>query len=380
MSLENQYGLQVASQVGTEHEYSINDANFRPLPISDRLIKLISGEIRHEVSFGGIKVSKELQKHALELIPSKPGSLSFLEDNLYNGLKSLKDTIGPDYHLLGLGMHPLLCLRETTYWDHDEQEYYHTYDRIFNIKQHGWLNIQALQINIPYQTDQNLVDMFNKIRSLIPYLIAVSASSPMVEGKITPYADNRLVFYIKNQSKIPDISHGIIPEKLRNLGDYIAINRGIYHQLKKCGAHILCQEWVNSRGVIVRFTRKCLEVKAIDEQECLHSDMAIVAFLMALLRSDLILEEDEEELKSIMQTSIKCGTSKLKPELLKLYKAALKNAKGAEKKYLQVISRRIDEGCLAEVMIQKLKENTGILPLLARMEWSLIENKSYFPD
>ena len=48
-------------------------------------------------------------------------------------------------------MHPLLTLEQTTYWDHDEQDYYQAYDRLFNIKQHGWLNIQALQINIPYR-------------------------------------------------------------------------------------------------------------------------------------------------------------------------------------------------------------------------------------
>ena len=252
----------------------------------------------------GILVSKELQKHAIELIPARPGSLSYLESNLYQGLCELYRATNHEYGFMGLGMHPLLNLEETTYWDHDEQEYYQAYDRLFNIKQHGWLNIQALQINIPYADKEELVAMFNKIRSLMPYLVAVSASSPMVEGKLTPYMDNRLVYYRQNQAAIPEICHDILPEKLHSVDDYVQINRQIYSKLKKCNAEILCREWVNSRGVIVRFTRRCLEVKAIDEQECLHSDMAFSAFLLALLRSDIALEEDESALLDMLEEAM----------------------------------------------------------------------------
>src|SRR5512136_384694 len=203
--------------VGTEHEYSINDRDFNPLPISDRIIERINGRVEHEVAFGGIKVSKELQKHAIELIPSRPGGLAFLEDNLFEGLQNLHQALGGEYILLGLGMHPLLTLDQTSYWDHDEQEYYRAYDRLFNIHQHGWLNIQALQINIPYGKQEHLVPMFNKIRALIPYLVAVSASSPIVEGKLTTYVDNRLVYYRENQRAIPQICNDILPEKLKSV-------------------------------------------------------------------------------------------------------------------------------------------------------------------
>ncbi|MCK9442355.1 MAG: glutamate-cysteine ligase family protein, partial [Methanothrix sp.] len=318
--------LAAASPIGTEHEYSINDKNHRPLAISDRIIQKIAGQVQHEVPFGGILVSKELQKHAIELIPARPGSLSFLESNLYQGLSELYRATNHEYGFMGLGMHPLLQLDETTYWDHDEQEYYQAYDRIFNIRQHGWLNIQALQVNIPYTGKDELVAMFNKIRSLMPFLVAVSASSPMVEGKLTNYMDNRLVYYRQNQAAIPEICHNILPEKLESVDDYVQINRQIYSELKKYKAEILCNEWVNSRGVIVRFTRKCLEVKAIDEQECLHSDMAFSAFLLVLLRSDLMLEEDESALLDMLEDAMRCGVAAMRPELERLLAAAEKSA------------------------------------------------------
>ena len=370
--------LAASSPIGTEHEYSINDKNCRPLAISDRIIQRIAGQVQHEVPFGGILVSKELQKHAIELIPARPGSLSFLESNLYRGLGELYRATNHEYGFMGLGMHPLLKLEETTYWDHDEQEYYQVYDRLFNIKQHGWLNIQALQINIPYAGKDELVAMFNKIRSLMPYLVALSASSPMVEGKLTSYMDNRLVYYRQNQAAVPEICHAILPEKLENVDDYVQINRQIYSELKKCGAEILCREWVNSRGVIVRFTRRCLEIKAIDEQECLHSDMAFSAFLLALLRSDLMLEEDESNLLSMLEDAMRRGVASMRPELQKLLAAAQECATVEEMRYLPLVEKRIEQGSLAEIMVQKLKEtDSRIEPLLEQMQWCLKENRPY---
>ena len=380
MHMALQKALPVSAPIGTEHEYSINDKNFRPLPISDRIIEQISGTVSDEVSFGGINLSKELQKHVIELIPAIPGTLSLLEERLYRGLCDLYKATNYGYVFLGLGMHPLLNLGETTYWDHDEQDYYQAYDRLFNIKQHGWLNIQALQINIPYMNQDELVSMFNKIRALMPYLVAVSASSPVVEGKRTPYMDNRLVYYRENQAQIPDICHGILPEKLESVNDYLEINRRIYSQLKGFQAEILCQEWVNSRGVIVRFTRRCLEVKAIDEQECLHSDMAMTAFLLALLRSELCLEEDENALHVLLEDAILHGVARLRPELEKLYKAALNSATKEELQYLPLVAKRIEHGSLAEIMAQKMHDTGRIEPILADMEWCLRENRPYLAE
>jgi len=381
MQKEIYRSLAIPPSIGTEHEYSINDRNQRALAISDRIIERISGRVDHETAFGGILVSKELQKHAIELIPNRPGSLSFLEENLYQGLCQLYRATNHEYSFMGLGMHPLLRLDETTYWDHDEQEYYQVYDRLFNIRQHGWLNIQALQINIPYQGQEELALMFNKIRSLMPYLVAVSASSPIVEGKATSYMDNRLVYYRDNQAAIPEICHGILPERLESMEDYVKINRGIYARLKERGADILCREWVNSRGVIVRFTRSCLEIKAIDEQECLHSDMAFSAFLLALLRSDLALEVDEKSLLSLLEEAMRRGTAGLRPELEKLLRQAEKSATSEERAYLPLMARRVEQGSLAELMMQKLEEAgrgvEEIKQLMHQMQWCLKENRPY---
>jgi gamma-glutamyl:cysteine ligase YbdK (ATP-grasp superfamily) len=363
-------------QIGTEHEYSINDKNFSPLPISDKIIEGISGSVQHEVALGDIKISKELQKHALELIPSRPGGLGFLEEHLYKGLLQLYRITGHRYRFLGLGMHPLLRLNQTSYWDHEEAEYYQAYHRLFNIKQHGWLNIQALQINVPYQ-GENLVPMFNRLRSLLPYLVAVSASSPFLEGRLAQHMDCRLICYRENQRRIPLICNDILPERLSSLKEYVGINREIFRELKSCGAEILCQEWVNSRGVIVRFSRQCLEVKAIDEQECLKSDMAVAAFMLALLRSHLPLEEEEGALRSLLEEAMKGGTAGLRPELARLYEESEKMATREEMLYLPLVRRRIEQGSLAELLAQRLREGCDMRSMLEDIERALQENNPY---
>ena len=202
--------------IGTEHEYSLSDIDYRPLPINDRIIQQINGSIVNEFPFGPVNLSKELQKHVIEIVPAVPAKdVVELEGMVYSGLQKLQAQLGPGIKMLGMGMHPLLELSQTEVWDHEDREIYEVYDRLFGIRQHGWLNIQALQMNLPFRNDDELVSIYNRIRALVPFLVAVSASSPYVEGKATGKIDNRLIYYRENQRKLPIIGHGIIPERLR---------------------------------------------------------------------------------------------------------------------------------------------------------------------
>ncbi len=127
----------------------------------------------------------------------------------------------------------------------------------------------------------------------------------------------------------------------------------------------------------MRFSRNCLEVKAIDEQECLHSDMAISAFLLALLRTDLELEEEESHLLAMLEDAMRHGVAGLRPELEKLFRMAQKNATKEEMRYLPLVAKRIEQGSLAEIMVQRLKEGGEIGQILSEMEWCLKENRPY---
>ncbi|MDO9324485.1 MAG: glutamate-cysteine ligase family protein, partial [Methanoregula sp.] len=338
--------------IGTEHEYSISDDRFNPLPVSDEILKTICGRYESEILFGEVKLGKELQKTVLEFIPRTPAEdLGALEAQLMAGIRKFYRIFPNQYRLLGLGMHPLLRLEQTAVWDHDEGEYYEAYDRLFNIRQHGWLNIQALQVNLSYRNSRELVSQYNRIRSLLPYLIAITASSPIVEGKLTGSMDNRLLYYGENQKEIPLICNGIIPDKIETLDDYHAMQEEIFSELRRRDASLLCEEWLNSSGVIIRFSRKCLEIKALDEQECIHADMAVCAFVRSLLRCrTLPVETDQAALLELTGLAIREGTLGLRTELETLYDAAWKHATADERVYLPVIRQRIFQGSLAELM------------------------------
>lgn len=300
-----------------------------------------------------------------------------MEAALYDGMRRFHQVTSDRYTMLGLGMHPLLSLDQTSYWDHEDKEIYDLYDDLFDLRQHGWLNIQALQINVHYESEADMIAMFNRMRSLVPYLVAISASSPFVEGRSTGPMDNRLIHYRQNQKRVPLICNNIIPERLVSRRQHDEIIESIYTDLRAIGGGELCHEWIDSRGVIVRYHRECLELKACDEQECLRSDMAVTAFVLALLRADLELEEDHDALLDMNEAAISKGTASCRPELLHLYRDALKAATPEERKYLPLIKRRIEDGSVAELMARQVRDGESVRDVAKRMAACLRENHPF---
>ncbi len=183
-------------------------------------------------------------------------------------------------------MHPFMRPDQTTLWPRAGRRIYRTYDRIFGIRGHGWLNVQASHVNLPFGTEAETVRMHNAIACLLPYLPALTASSPIYEGKIGPFVDNRLAFYRANQQRIPIITGSVIPEFVNSYRDYRSrILKRIYRTLDDVpGGDVIQHEWVNSRGAIVRFMRRAIEIRVLDTQECVKADVAVAVFVRGALR------------------------------------------------------------------------------------------------
>jgi hypothetical protein len=168
-------------------------------------------------------------------------------------------------------MHPLLRLGETSIWPHRHRQIYQAYSKIFNLKRHGWLNIQSFQLNLPYSNEANGVLLHNALAYICAYLPAIAASSPIFEGKFGENVDNRLRFYKENQREIHSIVGNVVPEFVSSITQYRKSVIGKYSSdLAAAGADktLLNRDWVNSRGVIFRFDRRALEIRVMDEQEC----------------------------------------------------------------------------------------------------------------
>ena len=389
--------------MGPEHEFSLVNEELKVLPIVDKVIKDFYGRIVNFVELSDFTFGKELQLHVMEIKANAPfKSPELFEDTIQDAVATLLDFLGKKYHasLLGTGMHPLLRLDETSVWSHRHRKIYQECSKIFNLKQHGWLNIQSFHLNLPYSKEANGVLQHNLLANLCAYLPAISASSPICEGTISPNVDNRLHFYKLNQREVPSITGDIIPEPVSSFAQYREdIIRRYSQDLAKAGAGkaILFKEWVNSRGVIFRFDRSALEVRVMDEQECIKSDVALSCFIRAALRG-LMAEKTEplphkllvKDFNAVIAKGLNAKVLHPNGETARqvcryLFTLASENADDAEKKYLWVIQKRIDNGNLSELIRERILRKAqrtdfkeAVLSVYSTLINCLANNQPYF--
>jgi len=275
--------------VGLELEYPVVDGDLVPRCLVEPAFRRFHGRPTSDIEFDNVGFSNELAAHVFEIKTVEPvHALDRAERALLRGLKRFTALLRDEYgaRLLPTGMHPFMQPTQTRLWPRAGQRIYRTYDRIFGIRGHGWLNVQASHVNLPFGTEEETVALHNAIACLLPYLPALAASSPIVEGRVGPYVDNRLAFYRTNQRRIPQITADVIPEFVGSFREYRArILRPIYRALDAIpGGDVIQHEWVNSRGAIVRFMRRAIEIRVLDVQECVRADVAIAVFVRGVLR------------------------------------------------------------------------------------------------
>jgi hypothetical protein len=299
-------------------------------------------------------------------------------------------------------MHPFIKVSEAKIWCHRHRSIYKTYERIFNVRQHGWLNIQAFQLNLPYGGRRKAASFHNILTNILPYLPAISAASPIYEGKFGSYVDNRMYFYKLNQKEIPSLVGDVIPEYTSSLEEYRKNVIGKYSaELAKAKADKSIQnvDWINSRGITFRYDRHAIEIRILDEQECIKSDVAISCYIRAALRG-LLRDRDEvnllphellvKDFNSVIKLGLNAKVLHPKGPTARavcdyLYSLACDNALDEEKPYLIIMKRRIDEGSLSEVISRKVKQRTqktdlheAILGVYLNLVSSLRDNTPYF--
>ncbi|MEM2099290.1 MAG: glutamate-cysteine ligase family protein [Candidatus Bathyarchaeia archaeon] len=389
--------------LGPEHEFSLVNDELKALPIADMVIKDFCGRTVNFVELPNFTFGKELQLHVMEIKANKPfKSPEIFEETMQNAVTTLLVFLEKKHNatLLGTGMHPLLKLDETRVWPHRHRKIYQAFSKIFNLTQHGWLNIQSFHLNLPYSKETHGVKLHNLLAEICTYLPAITASSPIYEGTLGSNMDNRLYFYKLNQKEVPSITGDIIPEPVTSFTQYHKDVIGRYSRdLAKAGADktILFKEWVNSRGVIFRFDRAALEVRVIDEQECIKSDVAISCFIRAALRR--LMAENIETLphtllvadfNSIIANGLNANVQHPKGKTARqvckyLLNLAWENADNVEKKYLRLVEKRIDNGSLSELIRERVlrrAQKTTFAEALINVYSTLIKclanNQPYF--
>ena len=296
-------------------------------------------------------------------------------------------------------MHPLLKLEETGVWPHRHRQIYDAYSRVFNLKRHGWLNIQSFQLNLSYKNETDGVLLHNLLAEICAFLPAITASSPICEGRFGDSVDNRLRFYEQNQIEVSSVTGDVVPEYTRSFDDYNETIIGRYSSdLAAAGAGklIVGKEWVNSRGVIFRFDRKAVEIRVMDEQECVKSDVALSCFIRALLRGlikeeskllphEVLVRDYRSAVKHGLGAQVKHPNGQTARQVCEYYlNVARENATDEEKSYLALIQTRVKNGNLSEIISRQIKNKTqktdikeAIVNVYSRLTKNLLNNQPY---
>lgn len=304
---------------GIELEYMLVSINsLKVAPIVDKLIIAKTGGITSDVDNGKIEWSNELVAHVVELKTNGPtADMENLDKYFAENIAEINQLLKPlNSTLWPTASHPLMHPEtEMKLWEHHYSKIYALYNRVFDCRGHGWSNVQSLHLNLPFYDDAEFEKLHAAVRVLLPLIPALSASSPIFEGKKTGFLDSRMHVYKTNQKEIPEMTGKVIPEQVFSRKHYAQkIFSPINKAIKPFDTHnILDHHFLNSRGAIARFDRHAIEIRVIDIQECPKADVAIAVLIIEVLRllvsEELVCLEDqkswhEEELFAIFNDVI----------------------------------------------------------------------------
>lgn len=284
------YPYPAFSGYGIELEYMIVDSDTLDVkPIADRILSTQGPADDMDVVREHAAWSNELALHVIEMKTLGPVLDLDAASQVFRGeVGALSDLLAREgARLMPSGAHPWMDpARETRLWPHQNDVIYRTFDGIFDCRGHGWSNLQSMHINFPFQDEAEFVSVHAACRFILPFLPALAASSPFLDGKQAAALDGRLLTYEGNCRRVPQITGDVVPEVITSRADYEALLSRIYEALAPLDPEgTLAEEWVNARGAIARFERGAVEIRVLDTQECPEHDLAIALVVTSVVRA-----------------------------------------------------------------------------------------------
>ncbi len=281
--------LRLFDAFGLELEYMLVDGETLDVaPAADQLLEAAAGELTDEFENGDVAWNNELALHVIELKCNGPRpSLTGLGRAFADNVKLANTLLGREgLRLMPTAMHPWMDPNDVKLWPHGTRLIYDTFDRIFSCKGHGWANLQSLQINLPFDGDDEFARLHAAVRFLLPILPGLAASSPIVDGERNGVLDNRLLVYRSNCARVPSVTGEVVPEPIGSIGEYHErLLEPLYRDLAPHDPEgVLRHEWVNARGAIARFDRMAIEIRVLDVQETPVMDVAYAALIVEVLK------------------------------------------------------------------------------------------------
>jgi glutathione synthase/RimK-type ligase-like ATP-grasp enzyme/gamma-glutamyl:cysteine ligase YbdK (ATP-grasp superfamily) len=357
---------------GMELEYPTVDRDLNVVPLVEEAFRVLAGRGTSDVELGAVGFSNEIADHVFEVKTGAPlRSLADAEAVLVEGVQRFSAVLRDQWgaRLLPTGMHPWFNPRKGRLWSRSNGRIYNTYARLFDVQTHGWMNVHAAHLNLPMGDDEDAVAMHTAAALLIPYLPALAASSPMHDGELQPAADARLAWILEHQARIPESCGELVPEYVESLGDY---RRGILQpmyaaldRMEDAGA--IRHDFFNARGAVFKFSRRAMEVRVLDTQECVRMDVAVAVFVRSALKfltarvragrvrlpEHAVLVRDfraciRDGSRARVEAPHLTGPAEARDALRALLEGARRAVRRDEAPYLDLAARMIETGSLSE--------------------------------
>ena len=365
---------------GVELEYPTVDRDLNVVPLVEPAFRTLAGRGVSDVDLGAVGFSNEIADHVFEVKTMAPvRSLIEAETVLFEGIQRftavLRDEL--DARLMPTGMHPWFDPRKGKLWTRSGLRVYTTYARLFDVRTHGWMNVHASHLNLPFGDERETMAMHTAAALLIPYLPALAASSPMHDGELQPSVDGRMAFIVEHQARIPESCGQIVPEYVDSFAGYRKnILQPMYAALDRLpdpDTDVIRHDFFNTRGAVFKFGRRAMEVRVLDTQECVKMDVAIAAFVRAslkhltarILAGKVVLPPHEllvEDFRACVRNGSaavvsaphlaverdETGRTDVRAVLRHLLEGARKAARKDEAPYLELVARVVETGSLSE--------------------------------
>ncbi len=406
--------LHLFDAYGVELEYMVVDRETLDVrPIVDFLFRDINGNQTSEVDNGPIAWSNELTAHVVEVKTNGPTPDLFqASQDFHSNIEIINTILGRhNAMLLPSAAHPWMDpIQEMVLWPHDAHEIYNLYNTIFDCRGHGWANLQSTHLNLPFSGDGEFARLHTAIRMLLPLMPALTASSPVLEGRPTGWIDSRLKVYLHNQDRLPILTGRLIPEAVFNEAEY---EKQIFAPMMAAISPfdpegLINKYFLNSRGAIARFDRGAIEIRILDIQECPLADCSIAQLIVETLKglvaavpwSDYALQGrvDTEMLRELFLRVIQTGEKTMvsEPQYLRLFGLSGKALPVAkiwqylftkceerlDTKCRATLDQILREGCLSSRIMRGLQgdyRQENIRELYKRLAESLRQNSLYLP-
>jgi glutathione synthase/RimK-type ligase-like ATP-grasp enzyme/gamma-glutamyl:cysteine ligase YbdK (ATP-grasp superfamily) len=274
---------------GIELEYPTVDRDLNVVPLVEEAFRVLAGRGTSDVDLGAVGFSNEIADHVFEVKTGAPlRSLADAEAALVEGIGRFSAVLRDEWgaRLLPTGMHPWFNPAKGRLWTRSNGRIYGTYARLFDVRTHGWMNVHAAHLNLPLGGEADAVAMHTAASLLIPYLPALAASSPMHDGELQGSADARLAWILEHQARIPESCGELVPEYVESFGDYRrSILQPMYAALDGLpDSAAIRHDFFNARGAVFKFSRRAMEVRVLDTQECVKMDIAVAVFVRSALK------------------------------------------------------------------------------------------------